>query len=507
MSTQQPYQSHGSPELPDQSLESDTDIVMVDRAEPPRCQGRPGSLNPPRKESGFGRSGSAPKGSLREVIDQHGKGQQRFGTGSGTTKILVDSASQSVSIEVGSPRTRSTSPKKGLMGRPTSPSTAIDNTLEAQADTGPSPNVSCQDLRTIYLGEKERWIKCESELKARIDELEALRSQAPSEEFQELQKMLEEERGSRKKAENELSQRNIELEDIRKRWKQAASELNKLRAQGQGFYQITDRYLIDLATQLRYNIRNFAIQYFGGDIRQKVKMEKTGYLKKYMQLTTPGSNGYEVYLHSPTKCPSIVQAFLWRILVGEIFDEFRWAGNASDHVWNLCSILRPKHQSKADPGSCPNPEAERKYQMWSATTTGLILDAVNMEEGSEVCKHREEHKSAVLERIRRVIDPVLRFYDDGYDQELLRILDDALTLDRELSRQVARVFWVFGGKETQIKFDSTTMELEKGEKPSEANQEVLLVVAPAMKKRGKSAGEDFKTENMLLQMEVSCEPV
>jgi len=458
MSTQLP-----GPEIPYRNPENDTDVNMADATEPLRHQGPPVPPKLTSKDSGLSRPGSPLKGSTHEAIDWHRNGHQRFEPGAGTTKILVDRGSQ-ISIEV-RPNTRSTSPEKGLMRQPISPLTAVDRTPEA------------------------------------------FRFNAPSEELQALQKTLEEERRHRETAENELRKKNIELEDIRKRWKQAASELNKFRVQAQGFYQVTDRYLIDLATQLRYNIRSFAIQYFGGALPNNVKMQNTEFFECYMQPATPGTDAYRVYLRSPGKCPSIVQAFLWRVLASEIFDKFLWAGNISRRVSRLCDLLRPRSQSEANPESRSNPEAERKYQMWSATTTGLLLDTLNMEEGSEAYKRLEKDKNEILEQIQITIDPFVRSCDEGYTQELRRILNDALALDREISRQVARVFWVFGSKKTQLMFDSTTMELEKGEKPSKANQEVLLVVGPAMRKRGKSTGEDFNVENVLLQMEVSCEPV
>lgn len=396
--------------------------------------------------------------------------------------------------------------------------TAADNSAEALADTVPSHNIPSQDFSKLYKQERDRRMKCEQDL-------EALRlNTRPSKDFQELQKSLEEERGIREMAEKELSQRNIEVEDIRKRWKQVARELDKFRAQGQGFYQVTDHYLIDLATRLRYNIRSFAIQYFGGELHRNVRMERTDFWDRYMTDATPD---YEAYLASPGRRPSIIQSFLWKVLEGQIFGRFLWAGRASKHVRNLCQLLRPREcghevtyeddtmltfiiqggQSEAGPESRPDPEAERKFQMWSATTIGLLFDSIDVKEESEAYNHTRNAKEYILEGIRETIDPFLWSQDEGYQHQILGILDNALALDKEISRQVARVDWVFGIKKTSAMFDPTAMELEKGEKPSMANQQVLLVVAPAMKKRGKSTGEDFKVESMLLRMEVSCEPV
>jgi hypothetical protein len=154
-----------------------------------------------------------------------------------------------------------------------------------------------------------------------------------------------------------------------------------------------------------------------------------------------------------------------------------------------------------------NPEAERKFQIWSATTTGFVFDSIDMTEGSEAYKFVQSEKEYLKSRVCETIDPFMRSRESGHSQDLLRIMDNALALDSEICRQVARVEWVFPSRKLDIMYDPAAMELEKGEKPSKVNQKVLLAVSPAMKKRGKSTGEDFKAENILVPMEVSCEPV
>jgi hypothetical protein len=154
-----------------------------------------------------------------------------------------------------------------------------------------------------------------------------------------------------------------------------------------------------------------------------------------------------------------------------------------------------------------NPEAERKFQVWTATTTGHLLDSMVTEEGSESFKVIQINKEFFVAKICDTIDPFLRSREGGHAQELLRILDNAIALDKEISRQVARVEWVFPGKGGESVYDPATMELEKGEEPYKTNQEIVLAISPALKKRGKSTGEDFKLENLLLPLEVSCEQV
>jgi hypothetical protein len=131
------------------------------------------------------------------------------------------------------------------------------------------------------------------------------------------------------------------------------------------------------------------------------------------------------------------------------------------------------------------------------------MDAVNLNEGGDAHEKLEKQKLGIRDDIYEAIEPFARYVDAGFKQEILKILEDAIVLDKEISKQVARVIWIFDRGE----FDHSSMVLEGEEKPQIGRKEVQLVVAPGLKKRGKSTGEDFKLENMLLRTEVSCEPV
>jgi hypothetical protein len=189
----------------------------------------------------------------------------------------------------------------------------------------------------------------ELELRRRIADLETDLANRPTQEIvRELQRTIDTETAGRQRLQAEIARRTTDLEDLRKRWKQAARELDKARSQSQGFYQVTDNYLIDQTTQLRYNIRNFAIQYFGGELRKgRSKFEtKPAYWDKYMMPTTAGDPlGCEVLMMSPERRPSVVEAFLWRFLVGHVFDQFRWAADYGIALRSLCRLLSP--------GMCP----------------------------------------------------------------------------------------------------------------------------------------------------------
>jgi len=275
------------------------------------------------------------------------------------------------------PRSRSSSPER-RMATKLIPASQFSGSLRRESVDNPG---SCSFYdepsrdRQYHHFFEEKWSgeRREEESRSKIGELDTFQyNSQPSKAFQELQDKLDKERGLREKAEYDshqkgieveqlrksldveegrrenaqadLKQKSFEAEEIRKRWKQAARELDKLRSQSQGFYQVTDQYLIQLTTQLRYNTRSFAIQYFGGELRENANIKETGYWKDYMEPATRDTSAYD-YLMSNGRCPSIIQAFLWRFLIVEIFDNFRWAGEASGPSWQLSSFLKPSEWS------------------------------------------------------------------------------------------------------------------------------------------------------------------
>lgn len=143
--------------------------------------------------------------------------------------------------------------------------------------------------------------------------------------------------------EEELLAKTTYAEDYLKLWKKTGKELERLRALGQRFYQVTDRDLIDPIMQLRYTIRDFAIQYFDHDMMKDKLVFVRPHYGKYLERITPSLVGYDCcYLRSHGKSHQIIQAFLWRVLIEEIFDKFRWMGERASYIFrNLRAQLRP----------------------------------------------------------------------------------------------------------------------------------------------------------------------
>ncbi|KAK0641360.1 hypothetical protein B0T16DRAFT_393654 [Cercophora newfieldiana] len=310
---------------------------------------------------------------------------------------------------------------------------------------------------------------------------------------------LEAERQRTEEVETELQEKSLEALDLQKRWKQAARELNTIRSQDQGFYTVTDDHLIKLAGGLRFSIQNFSIQYFEGttsECESSGEVSETEYFANIIE----SMKTFWVDVFSEER-HSTIQAFLWRVLVDKVFDNFRWLGEISHQMRAVHEMLRPKWQRDASYSEHRDCDAERKFQVWRASTSVLLIDSVlSSTENGEVTDE-------LLTELHRFLQPLSTAHDThGFDQELQHIYDDAINLDKEICRQVARIEWQFPCNEQVLDFDPQCMVLQKGQEQLPTAEEVRLVIAPRMVKRGKSTGQGFETENQLLPMEVSLQP-
>lgn len=145
-----------------------------------------------------------------------------------------------------------------------------------------------------------------------------------------------------------LDDKEKEATERTRQWRKAAAELNKLRASGQGFYQITDEYLVGLIVRLRFSIRTFALQYFASPSSPKITFfAKLPHYLSHTKAIMPGKQA-EMYagVHSKRNY-QIIQAFIWRVLIAEVFNKFTWVGGKTAQSF--------KHlQTKLDPGKSTN---------------------------------------------------------------------------------------------------------------------------------------------------------
>ncbi|KAF2826646.1 hypothetical protein CC86DRAFT_466502 [Ophiobolus disseminans] len=361
---------------------------------------------------------------------------------------------------------------------------------------------------TNWLAAQQTWTAEMNSWKAKEEnwKAEANRSREREEDQQTKLTALEAERTksdvNKKMWEGKEKQLEDDLKNIRILWKRTAKELNGVRTQGQGFYQITDNYLQGLITQLRYNIRSFAIQYFSGTRPKRITFEPNRVWRTCMEPITDGSEAYLDYMISPDQRTGIVQGFLWRILFHEVFNNFRWAG-ASRSMVDMYETLR--YRPVSSPMSSADVEAIKKFHIWRATTVGLLLDSMDEEKRRQAASYADEWKQSLF----RAVDVNLRVlqspYKEDYKHNFMDIVDEALKLDREISRQVSYVEWIFNDRATARAFQPEAMELENGKRPSKNESDVGFVISPGVTKRGKSSGEGYEASMWLLKMEVTCE--
>lgn len=140
--------------------------------------------------------------------------------------------------------------------------------------------------------------------------------------------------------------------------------------------------------------------------------------------------------------------------------------------------------------------------MWKATTSALILESMNngQSENQNTEVWAREFSSSVLD----TIVPLMRDLDEGILENLTDIIQNSIFLDKNICRQSARVGWLIPPSERSLSFDPDFMAVEAGAPPPQRGQRIGMVAAPGLKKRGKSTGEDFEIENLLLKVKVFC---
>jgi hypothetical protein len=347
----------------------------------------------------------------------------------------------------------------------------------------------------------------EIELKSALDQLELKekhwqneKAQYESErqDFETERRYLESEKQHWK---SQVTQYDEKLKDIKSRWKQAAKELNGLRAQGRGFYQVTDNYLCDLITRLRYRVRDFGIQHFSEELTTRPKFEQNRVWNEYMVSTTRDESYLDFVNCSETR-PNIIQAFIWKVIVREVFCKFRWAGSASLPVQQLTRDLEScLNDGKSSPTEI---EAIKKLHTWRATTVGLLLDSMDEQKLLQADSELQTWKCELHDEVNANLSLLQSTDQKVSQQDFFDIIDHAVKIDKEISHQVSRITWSFGSEDGMRALDPASMELRKGERSS-PSQEVTLVTAPGVVKQGKSTGEGFESSIYLLKTEVSCE--
>ncbi|KAI8309445.1 hypothetical protein K4K59_009167 [Colletotrichum sp. SAR11_240] len=244
---------------------------------------------------------------------------------------------------------------------------------------------------------------------------------------------------------HKLKDAEAALVTVRKKWKQAATDLDKIKSSQQRGYHMTDSELKDSVTRLRYNISRFAIQYFGGRLPREANIDRivdTRDLNGWRQLSQfLGNRDITIsYIGSDRRRPYIVQALIWDTVYWAVFGEALWAGREMSKAFkNLSEQLQQ-----------------------SAKTQAMVIQLTNSS------KAEQESSS--------------KFFQGKIESEVLDILKETAKLDEAMKRQAVRLEWTI--PEPQGRFDSDTMTLASGETWDADMDGICLTTSPGLVRQG-----------------------
>lgn len=129
-------------------------------------------------------------------------------------------------------------------------------------------------------------------------------------------------------------------DEIHKEWKRATRDLNRLQADRN--YKVDDEYLIRVWMDLRFEVKNWAVQFFDGAAKPaKFKTSPPrSELTRLVQDLKP-------YLRSPILRPHVAQGLVWNILHYWVLEAptggrgLLWAGDHHLHLTKMRALLNP----------------------------------------------------------------------------------------------------------------------------------------------------------------------
>ncbi|KAI0543986.1 hypothetical protein F4679DRAFT_566601 [Xylaria curta] len=277
-------------------------------------------------------------------------------------------------------------------------------------------------------------------------------------------------------AEKELRiKAQTDLKGVRKQWKQLAQEqLSMQQTYSKPFHSVTDDYLNQKARELRYDVRCFAESYFEDLVPRRWPQQPQHLVRMLPE-------AYEQCL----ACPVLAESFVWQVLTTMVFDRFEWpiSGDVRQPLRDISRYLRPTSNQNDE-------EALKKFYTWRAMSAEMVFNAEASMNSQDSWKDFEESL------IEKYVDPFIvslipKSKYEQYHELLSHIIQKALIMDQEISRQAAWVHWDFEDQHGHA-------EIVAG-----IQQEGLpIVAAPAMVKRGKSSGEGFEEEIVLLEADI-----
>ena len=135
-----------------------------------------------------------------------------------------------------------------------------------------------------------------------------------------------------------------------------------------------------------------------------------------------------------------------------------------------------------------DPEAERKFHCWRATTIAMLLENLDQKKADLDVKRRTDFYVRCI--FNTLCDWIKREEEKECKDQIAAIINQAQALDKEINRQAGHIRWL-----------SDIQQAKTGKCVQRAKQDGV-VLSPEVLKRGKSTGEDFEQETTLVEMEV-----
>ncbi|GJC89219.1 hypothetical protein ColLi_12057 [Colletotrichum liriopes] len=301
-----------------------------------------------------------------------------------------------------------------------------------------------------------------------------------------------------------LKRKTLEAEELRTAWRQTCNEFNTFKslAQNKAFQTLEDKDLVKSVSQLGYNVQSFGNRFFGYDgpapILPRQSQGQLRYLRRF--INTQSDSFEALMVHTDERC-MVVESIIWKLLVDDVFGQFCWAGQgAGVGLSKLHEAFGLGQKKKKEVPE--NLETLRKYHIWKARTTLLLVDVLGLEGDGELSARRklaEGKASKAAAELQPYAHPVFKKKD--LELDLVDIIMQALELDLLIHKQAADISWLHMKELKTSEFDPVSMD-----NVGNPGSHVWHVLSPGVVKRGKSNGEEFETVQCLLKSKVACGP-
>ncbi|CAH0030323.1 unnamed protein product [Clonostachys rhizophaga] len=386
---------------------------------------------------------------------------------------------------------------------------ATQQDAEAFCQSAANAHAQAGQFEKVLNDERHFHTKTKSELSGARQEVTALRQDQVKarhdrnmmrKEMKEKQVILNEALEERDKAkEMAASTRQGQLKAI--------SELNKAMRLNQGSDQSTDSQLVQKMVGLRNNIRDWSLTYFITE-SENLPRPSNQDMKNLDEIgleSVMRKDFLERSLQDSTIRPTVARSVLWGFLQRDVFRQYLWVMKpysrwVRDTHQYLSSKMMTKYSQDSD-------EKSQKFNIWRANGSAMFSQAPRPGQKRVL---RNRIITQLVTTTILLLKPLLASQDQkDAEDELYQIMDQALALDEELCRQVANLSVRYLENSLGLvgaHFNPQTMTTEIGSKDATAEDVVSVVLAPALVKRGNSAGNDFDKQIILVPMEVTCQP-